>query len=63
VHDTRSLYHSISNTYEALNDEKNATEYLQKYTYLNDSLNLADKQAVNVSVDKFMKEKIRKRKV
>ena len=57
VHDTRSLYHSISNTYEALNDEKNAAEYLQKYTYLNDSLNLADKQAVNVSVDKFMKEK------
>ncbi|GAA4166822.1 hypothetical protein GCM10022217_41210 [Chryseobacterium ginsenosidimutans] len=57
VHDTRSLYHSIADAYNAMNDEKKAKEYLYKYTYLNDSLSQVEKDAVNISVDKFIKDK------
>lgn len=53
----RNLYKLISKTYNKINDNNNAVEYLNKYTIINDSLNSADKKALNLSVGKFVKDK------
>lgn len=53
----RSLFKVISTTYKALNNEKKYTEYLQNYTLLNDSLNIEDRKALNLSINKALKDK------
>lgn len=53
----KSLYQLISITYKALNHEKQSEEYLEKYIKLNDSLNIEDKKALNISVNKVLKDK------
>lgn len=51
------LYQNISKSYSALGENENATYYLQKYTRINDSLNKIEKQALNLSVKKLIKDK------
>ena len=53
----RNLYQQISNTYKALEDDEKSAEYLQKYTIINDSLNSVDKKALNISVNKLVRDK------
>lgn len=53
----KDIYKSISEVYAALKNNDKSTEYFLKYSKLSDSLNSADKQALNISVNKLMKEK------
>ena len=57
IDEKRSLFKVISTTYKALTNEKKHIEYLQKYTLLNDSLNLEDRKALNLSINKALKDK------
>lgn len=54
--ETISIYKVLSKTYQAMNDEEKASEYILKYTKLNDSINLADQEALNLSVNKLIKD-------
>jgi tetratricopeptide (TPR) repeat protein len=52
-------YNLIAETYELLNDKKQAHEYLIKYTTFNDSINKEYKNNVDIVVTKFLSEQER----
>lgn len=53
----KNVYQALYRTYQALKDDKKTAEFQQKYSDLNDSLNLSDKKALNLSVEKLVKDK------
>ncbi|MFP3591493.1 tetratricopeptide repeat protein [Chryseobacterium sp. SIMBA_038] len=53
----RDMYQLIHKSYKALNDVKKTKEYIVKYAELNDSLDIANKRALNVSVNKLLKDR------
>jgi len=55
--DRRITYKLISDTYTALNDSDKASEYLKKYTFVNDSIIIEEKEVTHVHVEKALKQK------
>lgn len=55
--DIRDIYKLIYNTYGLLNNTVKKNEYLEKYTVINDSLTLAEKEAINIPLEKISNEK------
>ncbi|NML71791.1 hypothetical protein HHL23_18610 [Chryseobacterium sp. RP-3-3] len=55
--DIRDTYKLIYNTYSLLNNTDKKNEYLEKYTIINDSLSIAEKEAINIPLEKILNEK------
>ncbi|MDP9961987.1 tetratricopeptide repeat protein [Chryseobacterium lathyri] len=45
-----TVYDTISSVYKSLNEVEKSNDYLRKYTFLNDSLDKNEKEAVNLAV-------------
>ncbi|TDX86947.1 tetratricopeptide repeat protein [Epilithonimonas xixisoli] len=52
-----NIYNLLSKTYAKLNRNKESNEFLQKYIELSDSLKTVNNLALNVSVEKIIKDK------
>lgn len=59
---TISIYLALFDTYQELKNDKKAAEYILKYNKLNDSISLVNKDALNISVDKLMRDKDQEKK-
>lgn len=55
--DRRITYKQISETYTSLEDNDKASEYLKKYTIVNDSIISEEKQVINAHVKKVIQQK------
>lgn len=55
--EVKYIYQLISETYKAMHDDENSAKYLLKYSRLNDSLSANNKNALNVSVEKLVRDK------
>lgn len=50
-------YKEIYETYKSMDEVDNEKKFLEKYTVLNDSLNKIEKSILNITIEKFLKEK------
>lgn len=57
VDERATIYDLLSKTYAQLNKEKKSAEFLQKHKALSDSLNNINNLALNLSVDKLIRDK------
>lgn len=55
--DQRMTYKLISDSYNSLNENDKASEYLKKYTILNDSIINEEKEVIHIHLDKALHQK------
>ncbi len=53
----RLAYESLANAYERAGDRENALEYRTRYVHIDDSLKRAERRALSVPVEQFLRQK------
>ncbi|AZA53207.1 tetratricopeptide repeat protein [Chryseobacterium sp. G0201] len=59
----RKAYDSLSSVYSAMNNEKMAKEYLEKFKALNDSIKNEEKAAINIVINRLSEDEEREKQL
>jgi tetratricopeptide (TPR) repeat protein len=62
INDIKNTYKIISDTYKQLNNIEKRNEYLEKHSYLSDSIEKDERKALEISIKKIIKKETQKDK-